>query len=290
MYTPIEPINHPTLIDVPIYVDSEQFTAAGMLSFLRKRYESVTASSLYYDPQNPSLSAKAGVSYLRSQYFTALSENPIKFRHHGPSVDMEVYVDTYTYIAKEPEIGEFDVNKRGFELKEGDRYERMTTGYVYQNVSVPEKSSKVWDGRHGLCVDSAGESISSGSQIEIIRGDVRAILEGEDLIPYTTLSLGGFAHTVKQPELSRYEAEYDVRFNAFLRDNYNAEGIPPIGNLGTVDKYEDILLPGETTGTGTRTRTPYERVSSSVAAELDGYYFKRWVTYNVYQSREIESE
>jgi hypothetical protein len=282
MYIPIPPVSHPTLIDVPIFVESTPFTDAPMLSFLKRKYESLTASSLYYDPANPALSSKAGVSYLRTRYFNTLSEEALKMRHNGSTLDMEVYVDTYTYIPKQPQFGEYTAGGPSFTMRDGDRYERFTTGYVYHNIEVPERSSMVWDGRSSNCINESGETVPSGSRVGEIRDKVKGIVQDPGLVPYTVLSLGGFGHTVNEPPAGANTPAYNTALDTFLQNNYNSTSIPPVRELENISTYNNST--SENRGSGR-----YRVSSRTTAAVLDGYYFKRWVTHTVYDEIEVES-
>jgi hypothetical protein len=289
IYEPIGPVEHPTLTDTPLYINSEPFSQVPQLGFLKRKYESISASSLYYDPLNPSLSLKGGVSYIRSRYFTTLHEIPLKFRHKGTLVDMEVLVDTYTYIAKTPDFGEFSPGYREFVMREGDRYERLTSGYVYQNIEVPERSGKIWDGRHDLCVDAAGNAISSESRLEECRNAVKSKLEDPELLPYTVLSLGGYAHTTQEPDLDGNTSRYNTVLRNFLVENYNADEIPSVGELDALNVFIPLNggAPSRFNNQPPGGRFGSQLNSRAIAAELDGYYFKRWVSFSRYGPVEI---
>lgn len=287
MYTPISPVSFPTLLDSVISVEKEMFSQVPQLSFLMGRYEAVTASSLYYDPLDPQQSQRAGVSYLRTRLFTTLSEQPLKLRHLGSSADMEIAVDTYVYVPKGPDFGEYSSAPRAFQMREGDRYERTSSAYVYHAVPVPQKSSLVWDGRYSICVDASGNEVEPYSRLDKVRGEARAALEDPGLVPYTVLSLGGFAHTVKEPNTGSNKSKYDSSFNQFLVDSYNALSIPPVprssdGATGNVARYENS---NTRFGTGR-----YGLTRTTLAAELNGDYFVRWVRYEVYtETNETQS-
>lgn len=268
-YQPIRPIGGPGLIDIPIWADSQSFSGAPALGFLKGRLEMVSASSTYYDPLQPSASTAAPVIYNETLLITTLSEAPLKLRHNGSTIDMEIYVDTYTKIQKEREMGEFSVEKRITSMKEGDRFERYTTGYVYANLEVPPRSNVVWDGRGGKCVDASGEEVDASNRLPIIRGEVRAILEDPSLTPYTVFSLGGYGHTVREPSSGLNRDKYDVGMQNFLEEHYTSEGIGGVNELGRIERTDE-------TGRGTEieeTRRRSERV-----AVLDGHYFVRWAT------------
>lgn len=274
-YQPIRPIRNPGLIDIPIWADVQSFDGAPVLGFLKGRLESISASSTYYDPLNPGLSTAAPVIYNETLVITTLSDEAVKLRHNGSTVDMEIYVDTYTKIKKEREMEEFRADKRITQMKEGDRFERYTAGYVYTNIEVPRSSNKIWDGRGEKCIDESGKYVDSGNRLPIVREEAKSRIEDPSLTPYTVFSLGGFGHTVNEPSRDLNKLKYEVEIQNFLEKYYTSDGIEKVQSQNVINVQQEAG--GGSTRSGSSNQT-LRQVRREIVAVLDGHYFLRWAT------------
>jgi hypothetical protein len=264
-YKPISPIVTPTLQDV--YLGSRTFSSpAPQLSFLEE-VETVTASNL---------AAPDGtlITYQRSHVFYRLSSNPIKLRHLGFAVDLELYSDCYSFVqpAPAPKAEELlypPANPFNYDWGADSYFSRTSSMYVFPGVPVPQKSSKVWDGRHNICVNEAREIIDSSDRIPKVQGEARSAISNPGM-PKFTIPLANFSQTKKPgdypPTLN--QNQYQITLQRFLNENYNAIEIPDLPTTFlplTLEPEGDVL---ETS-----------LLNSQIAALLDGDYFVKWVAY-----------
>lgn len=264
-YKPISPIVTPTLQDV--YLGSRSFSSVvPQLSFLEE-VETVVASNL---------AAPDGtlITYRRSHTFYRLSSNPIKLRHLGAAVDIELYADCYSFVQPAPvpkaqELLYPPINPFNYDWGVDSYYSRTTSMYVFTAVAVPQRSSKVWDGRHSICVNQARQLVDSSDRIPKLQGQARSAISNPGM-PKFTLPLANFAQTKKPNEYpaTLNNNQYQIILKRFLDENYNALEIPDLPTTFSplsLELEEDTLEP--------------TIVSPQIAALLDGDYFVRWVTY-----------
>ena len=281
-YVPIANSQAPELTDVVISLASTPFTAAPPLGYLSAYQEEITATSTYYNPLRPSLSQTTPVSYLIHQTITTLASSPLALRHKGETVDMEISLDTYSYIQANPIIAPYSTTPQLSPLQDAESYyQRLSTRYIYANVPVPPASAKLWDGRARICVNLAGEQLSSTSQVSNLQQKVLAILNSTTLTPLSVVSVGGLATTRKLPALDSYAANYKVILQDFVAIHYTSTAIPPQPeSLPAQQITHYIPVTDSALSSGTYTLT-----LSTTAALLDetyASYFVSWVNYLVY--------
>lgn len=265
LYTPIDNVTHPALTDKLVHSVKESFESLPQLSLSTNKFEErVTAVSSYYNHHKPELSAAAEVYYNIDRRYTTASSTPILLRHNGDSIDMELYIDIYTLNASKPVIGQYPPTTEKFLYNTDEhKYVKTTMQYVYANIECPKSSSKIWDGSYTRCVDVLGNTVSSDSRLEVVRSQVKDILENPTLTPYDIvyLSSGGAGVTSNIPNLNIYQDRYRLELREFIEKNYNSQGIPSrLKGQAEVD-----LVVGEGS---------YSK--SYVVAVLDGIYFDHW--------------
>lgn len=266
-YKPISPIVTPTLQDV--YLGSRSFTSVlPQLSFLEE-VETVIASNL---------AAPDGtlVTYRRSHTFYRLSAPPLKLRHLGAAVDIELYADCYSFVqpAPAPKAQELlypPANPFNYDWGEDSYYSRNSFLYVFPGIAVPQKSSKVWDGRYSVCVNQAGQPVDSSDRIPKVQGLARSAISNPGM-PKFSLSLANLAQTRKPGEYptTLNQNQYQITLKRFLDENYNAIEIPELPTTfspltSEPEPDNGILEP--------------TLVSPQIAALLNGDYFVNWVSY-----------
>lgn len=264
-YKPISPIVTPTLQDV--YLGSRSLASVvPQLSFLEE-VETVIASNL---------AAPDGtlITYRRSHVFYRLSSNPIKLRHLGAAVDLELYADCYSFVqpAPAPKAQELlypPANPFNYDWGKDSYYSRTTSMYVFPAIAVPQRSSKVWDGRHPLCVNQARELVDNSDRIPKVQGKARNAISNPGM-PKFSLSLANYAQTKKPDEYpaTLNQNQYQITLKRFLDENYNAIEIPDLPTTFSplsLELEEDTLEP--------------TLASPQIAALLDGDYFVDWVSY-----------
>ena len=278
-YIPIGQLPPPALQDTVISIKKEPFTSAPPLQFLDAYNETVIASAPYFDPANPKLSSAGTVTYRVSRQITTLSERVVELRHLGSAIDMEVYVDNYSYIQAEPFITTYTPSPTLPKIQKGDRYERQTLCYVFANIPVPKSSSKVWDGRYSKCVNKSGEEVSHTSYLPALRQEVFSILSSPSNSPYTVVSTGGFANTIRPPTTDPYASHYRLKIDEFIAVNYNSISLPSPPTADSAVVKEVSYYPDKApNGTG-----HYKLVERVIAALLEGPYFIDWVRYSRYE-------
>ncbi len=272
-YQPIYSNRRATATDRVISIEKEPFESAPALSFLNSYEETITANPAFYDPFKPELSEAAPVSYNISRTINTLSDRTIALRHNGNTVDMEISVDTYNYIPKEPIVAPYSPNPKLSKIREGDFYNRSTTTYIYKDVEVPKASNKIWDGRYTRCVDLQGYDVPNGDRLPEVIAEVKSKLDNPTQL-YTVLPIAGMATTVAPPKKDPYAATYKVKVQQFIATHYNSLALTrhPKGKTET-DLYQELPQEG-----GDKKFTLQE---GFVAAVLDGPYFVRWA--NVYR-------
>jgi len=267
------------LRDKVISIKKTEFKSAPQLDYLSAYQETITAAVAYYNPSNPTISNTAPVNYRINRSITTLSEEPVKFRHNGDTVDMELSVDSYVFLQAQPIVAPYSTDPQLPAISEGDSYERSTMLYIYHDVPVPKASNKIWDGRYLKCVDLEGNDVDHTSRVVKVKQEVKDKLENPGAV-YSIQPVAGRGTTINPPKKDPYAATYRVKLQEFIATNYNSLGLTrhPKGRADT-DIYQEI--PAEARGTGR-----YEFDEGFVAAVLDGDYFVKWA--NVYRYKEIE--
>lgn len=264
-YKPISPVVTPTLQDV--YLGSRSSASVvPQLSFLEE-VETVIASNL---------AAPDGtlITYRRSHTFYRLSGNPVKLRHLGAAVDLELYADCYSFVQPAPapkaqELSYPPANPFNYDWGKDSYYSRTTSMYVFPAIPVPQKSSKVWDGRHNICLNQARDLVDSSDRIPKVQGLARNSISSPGM-PKFSFSLANFGQTKKPGEYpaTLNQNQYQITLQRFLDENYNAIEIPEVPTTFSpliLEPEEDILEP--------------TTLSPQIAALLDGDYFVEWVSY-----------
>ena len=272
-YQRIQPISVPGLRDEVIAIRKRAVVGVPQLPFLEE-VETVTAL-------NTAAPYGRLIVYERSDQFYRLSENPVRLRHNGGGrADLELWVDGFTFVqselVSEPNGVYPPVDPFGLAWGKESYYDRWTTMYIFQGIVVPERSTKVWDGRWSLCVNSVGEVVSSESRLEEVRGEARAAVSNPGQPTY--VQGVGMRGRTKQPEKFGVEyskTSYDLAIDEWLRQEYNADGIgsPP----SRIDKQ--IQQVNSSPGNGDNAIA-----TTTVAALLDGYYFVDWVEYTFFSA------
>ena len=270
MYKPIEPIEVPGIKEVLLGVRGE-VVDVGVVKHLEEE-ESVVAVNL-------GIPVRDIIGYRRSHVFYRLNEKPVKIRHNGTTADLEVYVDTFTFVQ------EGDVLKREGEIYppvdvfrrdwgSGSYYQRFTMMYVYEGIVVERRSSMVWDGRHSKCIDREGVVVSGESRVSSVRGGVRNALNGVS-IPKRTYSVGNAGITRKPENYSPAvnKVKYTNDIEEWLKENYNSRGIPlkPVSLVG----LKTYTVTSNTGGTGSSGTDSSSTVEELVGV-LSGNNFIEW--------------
>ena len=264
-YKPISPVVTPTLQDV--YLGSRSsVSVVPQLSFLEE-VETVIASNL---------AAPDGtlITYRRSHTFYRLAAPPIKLRHLGVAVDLELYADCYSFVQPAPvpkaqELLYPPANPFNYDWGKDSYYSRTSSMYVFTGIAVPQKSSLVWDGRHTICVNQARQLIDSSNRIPKVQDIAKSSILNPGM-PKFSIPLANFAQT-KQPAdypASLNQNQYQIIIQRFLDENYNAIEIPDLPTTFSplsLEPEEDILEP--------------TLASPQIAALLNGDYFVKWVSY-----------
>lgn len=272
-YRPITNNRRASAADKVISIEKLPFESAPALSFLNSYEETITAVPVFYDPFKPELTNAAPVSYNITRTINTLSDRTVALRHNGNTVDMEISVDSYTYIPQEPIVAPYESNPTLPKIRQGDFYNRSTTTYIYADIEVPKASNKIWDGRYSRCVDLQGYDVPNGNRLPEVIAEVQLRLDNPTDI-YTVLPISGMATTVSPPKKDPYAATYKVRVQQFIATHYNSLALTrhPKGKAET-DLYQELPQEG-----GDKKFTLQE---GFVAAVLDGPYFVRWA--NVYR-------
>lgn len=271
-YKPIDAVSAPTLQDTIYSMDSEPFTSAPPIKFLKSYSETITISSTLFDPTRPQLSVTSPVSYRVQRSYTNLSEQIIKLRHNRNTVDMEIFIDTYNLVREKDIVLNYSPNPSIPRLQPGDRYERRTSCYIFQAIEVPPSSSLVWDGRYNLCVDYKGFEVSSSSRLFPLRERVKSALNNAD--PTDFINLSGAANTIQPPQSDPYEAIFRLKVEEFLSLYYNSLALPSIPTRSEVPDTISVRVPAPETKVGTG---DFAYTSTSIAAVLQDDYFVKWV-------------
>ena len=256
-----------------ISIEKQPFKAAPALSFLNAYEETITANPVLYDPLKPERSELALVTYNILRTINTLSDRTIALRHNGESVDMEIAVDTYTYVPKEPLVAPYSLNPKLPKIRQGDIYNRSTITYIYKDIQVPKASGKIWDGRYTRCVDLQGYDVDNTNRLPEVVAEAKDKIDNPAQL-YTVLPVAGRATTVAPPKRDPYAATYKVKVEQFIATHYNSLALPkpPRGRAPT-DLYQE--LPEEN---GDK---QFKLQEAFVAAVLDGPYFVKWA--NVYR-------
>lgn len=268
-YVPITPVSTPTLKDSLLGARTTS-CAIPQLSFLEEQ-ELVVASNLAAPDSTQ-------ITYRRTHTFYRLSESPIKLRHNGSTVDQELYVDQYSFVQdspapKAPQVLYPPADPFSYDWGADSYYQRTTSIYVFSSLSVPTKSSLVWDGRYAICVNSAGATVDNSNRVPKVQGLARTAIENPGMPKYSQ-GLSNLGQT-KKPE--NYSAslnvnEYNVYLQRFLDEHYNANSIPPVPiSFSDLDVISDGLPISSSEGTGL--------TSTTLAALLNGDYFVKWVAF-----------
>lgn len=264
-YSPIDQVTHPALTDKLVYSVKKPFIAMPQLSLSINEYaERVTAVSSYYNHQNPALSSAAEVYYRIERSYSAAANTPILLRHNGNSIDMELYVDTYSLNSKDLVIGQYPPTEALLKFnKQNDKYTKTTMQYVYARIACPVSSNKVWDGSHNACVDLEGNAVAATDRVSVVRAEVKSLLESPSLVPFDIvyMSSGGAGVTKVIPDLSVNQDRYRLELQEFIEKNYNSLGIP--------SRLSNDIKPEIVRGKGSFSE-------SYVVAVLDGIYFSHW--------------
>jgi hypothetical protein len=280
-YRPIRR-QEPGMEDTVISIKKTVFESAPPLSFLNAEYEVITAMSAYYDPLNEQVSSSVQVNYVINRSYNYLASNPVMYRHKGDRVDMEIYVDSYNFIQKQPIVDYFSFEPVLDSMTNEDFYLRTTTAYIYKDIEVPRASNRIWDGRYLRCVDIEGNDIDNRSRLTECREDVKNRLDSVNNI-YLVQNIGSKSRTVIPPRSDLYAVNYQFEQEGFIVTNYNSLGIPERPRRRANEDIQLEVKAREGLGTG---RFLFEE--GFVAAVLDGYYFVKWA--NVYRYKEEEIE
>jgi hypothetical protein len=263
MYRPIEPIQEPSLKEVLLGVRGGPLEI-GVVKHLEEE-EVVKAVNL-------GVPYTKLIAYKRTHVFHRLNEDPIKLRNNGVTADLEVYVDTFTFVQDE------DVVKSESEVYppldpftrdwgEGSYYQRFTMGYVYEGIEVERASSVIWDGRYGYCVDRSLEQVDAGDRVEGVKRGVRERIKNPGM-PKRSFAIGNEG-TTRRPENfgeGVNMVKYLDSIESWLNINYNSNSVPkvPVSTEGLTAYYKGVL---EDT----------DRYDKVLAAVLDGDYFVEWI-------------
>jgi hypothetical protein len=195
-----------------------------------------------------------------------LSKNPIKLRHNGSSVDIELSIDHYG-ASVWTDVQEADFPPPDpFLIPNNVEYFRSTALYCFVGVETLAASYKVWDGR-SLQVVSAltGLQADPSSKLDSVRSTVRDTLLGPKS-PTFIVSLEGYAKTTSLPPATQNFNELDDIIERFLLEHYNASGIPeaPLRFKDAVG-FSLVVPLGST---------------QTIAAKLQNYEFIEWVVHN----------
>lgn len=265
LYQPIDTVTHPALTDRLVYSVKRPFKVIPQLSLSTNEFtERVTAVSSYYNHQNPALSSAAEVFYNIERSYTVPANTPILLRHNGDSIDMELYVDTYSLNSTSPVIGQYPPTSQSlFAKKSTDSYIKTTMQYIYAAIPCPLSSNKVWNGSYDACVDLLGNAVSSVDRVNVVREQVTSLLETPTLAPFDIvyMSSGGAGVTAVVPDLYVNQDRYRLELREFIERNYNSEGIPA--------RLSNNPQPDIVKGEGSFSE-------SYVVAVLDGIYFSHW--------------
>lgn len=281
-YRPISGNRRASAADRVISIEKLPFESAPALDFLNGYEETVTAIPVFYDPFKPELSNAAPVTYNVTRTINTLSDRTVALRHNGDTVDMEIFVDSYTYFPNEPIVAPYEVNPVLPKIREGDYYNRSTTTYIYKDVEVPKASNKIWDGRYTRCVDLQGYDVPFDNRLPVVVTEVKEKLDNPNQL-YTVLPIAGMATTVAPPKKDPYAATYKVKVQQFIATYYNSLALTdyPKGKADT-DLYQELPIEG-----GDKQFTLQE---GFVAAVLDGPYFVRWANVYRYTDNPLEEE
>lgn len=263
MYKPIGPIEVPSMKEVLLGVRGGPIEV-GVVKHLEEE-ESVMAVNL-------GIPISEVIGFRRSHVLYRLNDRPIKLRHNGDKADLEVYVDTFTFV-QESEVLKSDFEEYPPEdpfnrdWGEGSYYQRFTMGYVYEGVVVERASSVIWDGRYGLCVNRRLEEVDSGERVTGVRGRIREQLKNPGM-PRRTFSVGneGITRDISKFSPAINTEEYLNEIDRWLGLHYNSVAIPelPRSSEPLTPVYKGIL----------EDTKEYTKV---VAAVLEGDYFVEWV-------------
>lgn len=212
------------------------------LPYIPAESAEVYATALVYSPLF-TLGPENVAVYLSANY---TRPNSVAFRHLGAAVDVELYLDSYSF-AGEPLVGLPYPPADPLNLPWKGSYTRSTTGYIYAGIPVPAASDLVWDGRWSLVLDPVGNAISAADRMGPLRSKVASILAESDRPPSFTVPLGGLATTSRLPD---NVSDYPVELNRFLERYYRSVGIPLVPSgiavadlLVTLNFPPDQLLP-----------------------------------------------
>lgn len=215
------------------------------LPYVPARSESVYATALVYSPLL-SLGPENIAVYLTASYTRF---GGAAFRHLGVTVDVELYLDSYSYVTS-PIVGGVYPPADPLALPFEGYYTRTTMGYVYAGIPVPAASDLVWDARWPVVLSPTGAVTVSTDRVGPLRAQVADIIN-TSRTPSFTMSLGGAANTSRLPATG--PGEYPVLLERFLETYYKSVGIPPIPTvvgdlLVTLDFSASELLSTATTG------------------------------------------
>lgn len=213
--------------------------------------------------------SESNLRWLRTLEIPRLSQNPIKLRHNGDTIDIELSIDQYgANVWQDLPESQFPP-ANALEFPESVEYFRSTTLYCFADVSVFPASSKVWDGRSTLAVSKLSTiSVDPSSKLDFVRNHVRdTILQVKT--PAFVVSLEGYGKTTVLPPVSQNRNELDDAINRFLEKHYNALAIP-----------ESPLEFGDALGLSSPV-TLGSTQSVSIAAQLQSYEFIQWVLASV---------
>ena len=231
-YQPIYPLAAPGLTDTLLGTATatpakKELGAAGQ--FLATSSNTVQATCLFYNPLQPNTSPE-NIGYVKEELINTLSGTPVKLRHNGDTIDMELYVDTYSYTQKEPLVLTTPFPPQdpfALPFDTVGQYTRFTVGYVYTDIPVPPRSYEVWDGRLPIAFSPKGFLPPSTDKLTYLKSYVQEILETVDQ-PDDVTVLAGLASTTKRPATTANTATYKQTLTAFLADHYQATAIPPV--------------------------------------------------------------
>jgi hypothetical protein len=254
-YNPIAPIPLPTLGGDVLLGRSSTPLVIAMVSV-----ESNAMSVATLEPR--------GIVPKVTMVHYCLAPEPIRLRVAADAptkLDIELYLDLYSYGGDG--AGPIDPQqyppRDPFALPPDPEFFRSRNLYCFQDVPIPAVSPKVWDGRSAVAVNPQGVSVNPASKIDSVRAEAREAIVSLKTPTFIT-SLRGFGKTRTLPALTVYQDVFSRTLEAFLEQQYNASGIPP-QPLRLTEAPQSSGISGASEG------------ARSIAAELDGPYFVRWV-------------
>jgi hypothetical protein len=219
----------PQLRDTLLGFRSQTERLVPQLSWLDSGSEVITATALFWNALQPA-TAQENVGYARSETFNRLATDPTLLLRLSAldRVDVELFVDTYTYTQPEPVVlAAPPADPFALPRPADAKYIRSTSLYIYQAVSVPPASTLIWDARWPLVVNSTGQIIESVDQVAVVRAEARAAIEDPELQPTYSTGLAGLGSTVNVADPTVGINAYSTVLVNWLSETYSAASIPP---------------------------------------------------------------